>query len=304
MIMPQTEIMGVLCLYDPADLVCVMTIPPYQGKRQRFYRVSELSADAIRQELQDANTAGSNIYLSVYPFIRPERNEAAVVSEVNRLFFDFDEAPAYLRFIADYQPGIVIETSPGKHQCFLILSEPIPKLQAKSIARALAHEYGADHTFDSARVFRFPGFDNCKYPGRPLSKIIETSAITYSAYNLPHATEGIADKQPSPDHDPAGDPSARRTTGRFVPNELHNYQYFLERVPSKASGEPNYSQADFRYSVYLFSFFDLETIRVMLLRESPGLSRRKKGGLENYLNKTLTRARDYQQTHYREYSRR
>lgn len=291
--------MSILDLYSPEDLLCVVTLPPFMDRRQRFVKVRDLKAEKWQKFLRAANAQESNIYLSVYPLTISERTEDSVVDTVDRIFLDFDVLEPYQHFRHSYQPSVVIQTSPGKHQCFLFLSESVPKAEAKAISRALSKKYDADKTFDLARVFRYPGFRNVKYSDRPLAVVIEENNITYSAFNLPVM------------HDEANTtPEARGTAKGSLqdptrsPEPCYDYQHFLDGVPNKISGDPNYSQADWRFCVYLFSFFDSAEVRQRILAESPDLHKRKKGGLENYLTKTLQRAENYQKSNYREYEER
>jgi len=288
----------IFSLYQDEDLVCVVTIPEFMGRKQRFVRIADLKADKWQRFLRAANAKGSNIYLSVYCFTRPERTEDSVVDTVDRIFLDFDSLAPYTHFREDYQPSVVIQTSPGKYQCLLLLSESLPKWECKNISETLSKQYGADKTFDLARTFRVPGFRNCKYSERPIAELIEFKpGITYSGYRLSVLYEA---KEPIQSIVSYSNNSIQRTTRNGGLRNLHDYDHFLEKAPLKVNGEPDYSSADFSYAVYLFNFFDSSEVRSRLENDSFNLKSRKKGGLINYLNKTIERAGNYQKQNYRE----
>jgi hypothetical protein len=55
-------------------------------------------------------------------------------------------------------PSYVVESSPGNYQCFILLDQPIPPAEAKTLARALKVAANADHcTVDMSHVWRVPG---------------------------------------------------------------------------------------------------------------------------------------------------
>lgn len=271
--------------YKSTDLVCLF-LNPAPGRRQWFVPVSLLKSDNWQRFLKAVNDWGSNVYGSVYPFAckRSGRTEENVTGEVDRVYLDFDEEKAYLAFRSDYTPVFVIQTSPGKYQSFLKLAGPVLKEKAKAIARGLAAEYGADHAFDLARVFRLPGFYNTKYSEKPLARVVEYDPeVKYRPEELPVYVE------------PPAMVAERGWATALQRRIKYGYDHFLAQAPAKTAGGPDYSSADFSYCIYLFSRGAGETeARAALLRESPNIRKRKGGGLENYLSKTISRAHRYQ----------
>ncbi len=281
-------------MYPDEDLVCIFFNPPFQNIRQRFTKIVDLKTERWQRFLRAANAHGSNIYLSVYSFKGFKRTEKNVVDNINRIFLDFDDAEAYKHFKSDYKSTVAVKTSPGKFQCFLMLSNPAPKHLVKHIGKTLARKYGADHCFDLARVFRLPGFRNYKYPEHPLTRVVEFNLCQlYSTNDLPCETKELknATKKVERDND-----------GNSQTYKKYSYAHFRSMAPLKASGEPDYSQADLSYSIFLFGLgFNNQQVKDALLNESPSLLNRKKGGIDNYLNKTINKAMAYQQNHYRPY---
>jgi hypothetical protein len=247
--------------YLNTDLVCICTIPDFAGRKQRFCKVAELKTEKWQRFLRAANANNSNIYLSVYTFTKTERTENNVVDAVDRIFLDFDTPGSYEVFRKEFEPTIVINTSPNKFQCFLKLSEPVNKAEAKAISKTLARLYNADHTFDLARVFRLPGFRNVKYPERPLATISEFNPqTTYSPYNLPCEKEKEKELSKSPasqqgekkDISNIKSPQNNSTATFSVSPSQYDYSHFLNSVPMKQKkDEKDYSLADWKYAVHL-----------------------------------------------------
>lgn len=224
---------------------------------------------------------------------------------VDRIFLDFDAPGTYEQFRKDYEPTLVINTSPNKYQCFLKLSEPVSKAEAKAISKALSKQYNADHTFDLARIFRLPDFRNVKYPERPLAVISEFNPqTTYSPYNLPCERELTKPASAGEKRDDTNIiPTKNNSNLSLSVSRQYDYSHFLNSVPDKNNGEPDYSRADFRYAVYLLSqsHFDSNDVKDILQAESPMIQKRKGSGLDNYLQKTVERAKNYQQQNYKPY---
>lgn len=274
--------------YDKSDsYVCIMTVPAFDKKIQRFVLIADLFAKIKKWLgfLRVANERGSNIYISVYPLKTRRRTEDSVVDKVNFVFLDFDSEEPFSLFLRDYTPSVIVRTSQGKHQVFLQLSQAIIKDEAKKISRGLSYSYLADKTFDLARVFRIPGFKNLKYSPAPYASVVAfNSDVKYDPDLLPRYSD-FSDVKAA---------ITFEVTGRCDFKGLKDYSYFLAQAPLKKNGEPDYSVADMKYCIYLISCSVSEaTVRNLLMQNSPKIFERKKGGLENYLNKTISRAREY-----------
>lgn len=301
--------------YDNDDIVCVVTVPEFMGRKQRFCKVADLRQEKWIRFLRSANANNSNIYLSVYTFLQPQRTENSVVSEVDRIFLDFDVPGAYENFRKDFEPTIVISTSSGKYQAFLKISEPASKEEAKIISRTIARLYNADHAFDLARIFRLPDFRNVKYSTRPLVTIHEYNPnTTYQSYNLPCVSQPreeltkvpAAQEERKDDTNIVSTPKSPTSSLSVSPRQ-HDYQHFLNSVPMKHNGDPDFSRADLKYAIYLLSHVhdDAEIVKDMLQKSRENISdlEQKKGaGIDNYLNKTIDKAKEYIANNYKPYS--
>ena len=165
-------------LYAPEESVAVLAvnrigIESADADWQRTVRVDEVCSGRYLVELKRCNERGSDIYVSVNPVDPRSRDRS--VSEVRRLQLDLDaEGDESVRtLMGDCRagklphPAVVVRTSPGRWQLLWHL-EPSSwsKSGAEEVNSRLAERYGGcPAVIDVKRVFRVPGFRNCK-PGR------------------------------------------------------------------------------------------------------------------------------------------
>jgi hypothetical protein len=279
-------------LFNDDDLVCILTLPAFEKRMQRFLKIKDLKTKKWMQFLKASNAHNCNIYLSLFSFTEKERKEDFVVDTVHHLFLDFDDLKAYKRFRRDFKPSVVIATSRGKFQCFLKLSKGIPKMDAKRIMRGTAKKYGADIlSCDVAHVFRLPSFYNYKYPQRPLVTISEFNPKSiFNPSSLP-----IETIKPEPEIEQKAE-----IIDSTPPPFYYDYNYFLGKAPLRADGTKDISRADMAFAIYLVGCgLSEEEIKERLLIVSQNIQERKKSNLEKYLNITVKKAMDYQRSHYK-----
>ena len=280
-------------MFSEDGLFCMLTLPEFEGRKQRFARIKDLRREGWLKFLCTANARGCSVFMSVHPLRATRRREDAVVNKVDKIFLDLDSPESYRRFRADFIPALAVSTSPGRCQCFLRLTHEICKAEAKRITRALARKYGADiAATDLARLYRLPGFFNHKYSQKPLAKIVEFNPqCVYSSSELPYEKEEIPPKVKEP-------VKIQLSKGE---NLRYDYQHFLTKSPLKPNGkEPDYSQADCSYAIYLASCgLDNLEIDRKLRQESPDLEDRKKGNIEKYLQRTIEKARQWHRVNYK-----
>ena len=165
-------------LYTPEESVAVLAVNrsgAEAGSRawQRAVRVDEVWSGRFLAELTRRNERGSDIYASVNPVDPRSRDRS--VSEVRRLQLDLDaDGDESVRaLMADCRagelpyPAVVVRTSPARWQVLWHL-EPSSwsRAGAEEVNSRLAEQYeGCRAVIDVKRVFRLPGFRNCK-PGR------------------------------------------------------------------------------------------------------------------------------------------
>ncbi|KQT05870.1 hypothetical protein ASG57_10785 [Bradyrhizobium sp. Leaf396] len=111
--------------------------------------------------------------------------------KVLALPLDLDTAPLPKKWLRGLEPHVIIETSPGKHQCIFIIEPTNDFVAAKQMVQRLAKAYGGDPSVcDVPRVLRMPGFKHQK--GKPfVSRIIEARQ-----YEQPHTMAALDEALP------------------------------------------------------------------------------------------------------------
>lgn len=118
--------------------------------------------------LEELNAQGAGVYMCINETNGKSRKATDVI-RVRAVFADFDGAP--IDPVWQFEPSMVIESSPGKYHAYW-LSSDVPLDGFKQIQECIALKFGSDPKVkDLPRVMRVPGFEHRK--STPfLSKII------------------------------------------------------------------------------------------------------------------------------------
>ena len=174
----------------------------------RFLYRRDLSAGEVLERLgwlAHMNAKGNHVY------VRPSGELHQLV-----LLDDLEEA-AVERLVKDGRsPAVVIETSPSNLQAWLRFSEKLKPEHRRSVARALAEEYGGDpSSTDSAHLGRLAGFTNRKAAYRTARGLYPFSLVREATGHVIRAVP------PLPPLEPARNPRLSPARGRgAVPEDL------------------------------------------------------------------------------------
>ena len=179
---------------------------------------------------------------------------------------------------------MVVETSPNKYQAHIpFIGPPQNKQSRTKFQRQLCHIHSADKGAVYANhLRRLPGFQNQKYANKPLVKILciinEGESLTFEKLKERFAAlsnGGNPPKPPKRRHSPPASFSGVKCWMDFYDDE-------------------DKSRADMRYVLYLLRMgASEEDIRDKLLQESEDISERKSKWIEDYLDRTIRRAKEY-----------
>jgi len=179
------------------------------------------------------------------------------------------------------------QTSENKYQAAFLLDKYVDAETIKKIQRVIIDQYGGDKACLGASHFvRVPGFFNTKYLERPpLVKLIHRGKNVLSVNQLLQYYESILKPKES----------ITKNNTKTLPSTPSNY-----RTPDEKKKDWWYyynikqdnSSADFSYALYLMHFnLSDDEIKQTLLAESVDIELRKKGHLEDYLERTVSKAR-------------
>jgi len=195
-----------------------------------------------------------------------------------------DDIQGTQRFIEkDY--FLLWKTSEGKYQAAFLLDQYLDAEDIKKVQKSLIQIYGGDKaSLGACHVVRMPGFYNTKYlETPPMVKLIYVGESSLSAeQTLRYYKYNIESKEQKP-KDSKNLP--KLLAYRELKKQKKDWWHFYDLKGNK-------SDADFSYALYLMHFnLSDEEIKEILRAESNDIENRKKGHLEDYLNRTVTKAR-------------
>ncbi|MQF70457.1 hypothetical protein FIL92_00525 [SAR202 cluster bacterium AD-812-D07_MRT_10900m] len=138
---------------------------------QRFV-LSPRVTEKCLQWLHRTLNGRADVYFGVIPRSREQGTANACAPAATAVWCDYDDAGALP--VLPLPPSAVVETSPHKYQFFWLLDRAMADLgHLERLNRIFAHNVGGDlNACDRARVLRLPGFQNLKYDGRPVAKLL------------------------------------------------------------------------------------------------------------------------------------
>jgi len=139
--------------------------------------------DAVAWVNQEA-ARGREVYQAAHLVTEPRRRKATA-APLSTLYVDLDHAT--LDHPTVPEPSVIIESSPGRLQCYWRLTAPVPGAAGEALNRRLASALGADRSgWDLTQLLRVPGTRNHKYPDAPLVRLLSLSGRTYNVIELDH----------------------------------------------------------------------------------------------------------------------
>ena len=176
------------------------------------------------------------------------------------------------------------QTSNNKYQAAFLLDNYLDAEYVKRVQRALIDVYGGDKaSLGACHYVRIPGFLNTKYQDPPLVKLVyiggnvlnTEQVLRYYRCNIEAKEQKQKDLKSLP----------KLLVYKELQERKKDWLHFYNLKGNK-------SDADFAYTLYLLHFnLTDEEIKQILLTESQNIEERKKGHLEDYLNRTISKAR-------------
>ena len=262
----------------------------------RLWTALQLAQESMVKFLRARNRDGYDVYFQPY----------AVGHNAGYILVDLDHAePGVLAAMRaqGHQPCAVVETSPGHLQAWVHVSpRPLPPAVASAIGRELARCYHGDPaSTDWRHVGRLAGFTNQKPRRRlpnglaPWVKVLYATPglaatgdvlLQSAGRSLPlHSLRSARPLQPVPHLAPTWPPAAVWDAAAVYQTWLHRL-----RIPQRFL-QPDWSIADLWIAQHLlWSGLPAAEVKTILRQGSPGFPRRH-AAPEDYLHRTLTRAR-------------
>jgi hypothetical protein len=173
-----------------------------------FYAWPAAAVNAAHWLIEQA-AAGRDVYQCAH-LLTDKRRVKERAAKLTACYVDGDGAivPPHLP-----QPTITVESSPGRHHYYWVLSRPVDPADGEAINKRLAYAMGADKSgWDLTQLTRPPGFPNVKYDDTPTVTIISDDGPTYDPdellADLPPAPAETAHQRTTPDGESTGEADA------------------------------------------------------------------------------------------------
>ena len=191
--------------------------------------------------------------------------------------------------------SLVVQTSPGKLQVHIPLPKPEPIEKAALLQKAFVNFYNADAgSKDILHLRRLPGFPNKKYVEKPQVKVL--GYVGAKDWNT------LIDE-------------VNKNQERIEKEQEERWKQIQQKEPTKApdialeqeygskiwhdrllKAEGDESRADLSYAMYLLrKGFSEEAVKYLLAEVSENLESRKAGHVQDYLNRTVEKAKQFLQ---------
>lgn len=222
------------------------TFDDKKSKRPELVAMLHGTFTEHRAELTRLNKLGAGIFYTVNETDLQGR-QVSNIKRVRALFVDLDTPDINRTFDFYLPPSAVIESSPGKHQCYWFLADELPLSDFRQFQKALAEMLGGDpKIIDLPRVLRVPGFLHQKNEPFRVREALNTGK-RYAYQELKH---WIIGDDPVTESRPA-DPVDKITPHiADDPDALTELTSLLDRLAQAGEGERNNTLNLVAYGAY------------------------------------------------------
>ena len=147
------------------------TFQLFHDKKDPKY-TARILHDSSVSELMSYNEKGYGVYLTVNETNGRGRTKKHI-TRVRAVFADMDDAPVNMAPVMDYNPHLVVQSSPGKFHAYWFCND-VPVDSFEDIQESIINLFGADKNCkDYSRVLRVPGFYHHKKDPKPVFVVHE-----------------------------------------------------------------------------------------------------------------------------------
>lgn len=166
---------------DGPGYLCLLIGPPFREEWFEWPAQADRAAERAQTLAREFN-----VYFAPHLFREKDSHKEFVLNS-RTICADLDTADLS---DAPVTPSFLVETSPGRHQAYWILREPIPLEELEELSRRLTYSIPmCDHSgWPLGHRFRVPDTINYKYGTTPPVRLIDNSHRTYTAYEIREVT--------------------------------------------------------------------------------------------------------------------
>lgn len=165
----------------------------FHDKKDPAY-TARILHDPSLADLLNYNRKGYGIFLTVNETNGRGRSKKDI-TRVRAVFADLDDAPVNMAPVMDYNPHLVVQSSPGKFHAYWFCKD-VPVESFEDIQASIIDKFGSDKACkDSSRVLRVPGFYHHKKAPQPVQVAHEHSYSTLSFEEIRNIFPPVKRKQ-------------------------------------------------------------------------------------------------------------
>jgi hypothetical protein len=185
---------------------------------------------------------------------------------------------------------IIVKTSEHKYQAHIFLEKARSLEERTRLQRLLQEYFGSDPaSTDGNHARRLPETINWKYPDKPMVKVIGEVKTGKTPEELIVELEK-EEKRKEQEKEQEKQEKERKKQVIKIGGNKKNWQYFYE-LKKDENGKVDLSRVDFAYTMYLYQLgLSKKEIEERLKTESLYIEERKKGHIEDYLDRTYRKA--------------
>ena len=182
---------------------------------------------------------------------------------------------------------IIVQTSPGKYQAHIFLQKARPLEERTRLQRLMQEYFGSDPaSVDGNHARRLPKTLNWKYESHPVVRVIKE----LKTGKTPEQFIAELEREEKRKEQEKEKQEQERKAKIENSGDKKDWWYFYH-LKQDENGKADLSRVDFAYTVYLYKKgLSKKEIEERLRAESLNIEERKKGHLEDYLDRTYRKA--------------
>jgi hypothetical protein len=183
---------------------------------------------------------------------------------------------------------IIVRTSEHKYQAHIFLQRAKSLEERTNLQRLLQQYFGSDiASIDGNHARRLPGTVNWKYESHPVVRVIKEVRTGKTPEELMEELQ----REEKQRQEQEKERQEQERKPKIANNgNKKNWWYFYE-LKKDENGKADLSRVDFAYTVYLYRLgLSKKEIERRLEMESENIQERKKGHLQDYLDRTYRKA--------------
>ena len=181
---------------------------------------------------------------------------------------------------------IIVQTSPGKYQAHIFLQRARGLEERTRLQKLLQQCFGSDPaSTDGNHARRLPNTINWKYESRPVVRVIKEMRTGKTPEQFITELEREQRKEQEKQE------QEELREAKIKSNDGEKNWWYFYHLKQDENGKADLSRVDFAYTVYLYKKgLSKKEIERRLEMESENIQERKKGHLQDYLDRTYRKA--------------